>query len=133
MMRLPDWCAASSLDEYLARGGNPSAAHSESGWTLLHYAAEHEDVELIEALIANGADLEAKTLDGWTPLHFAVDIAIDGAAQETRIADFAIVKLLVQKGARLDLRNHNGHTPRDVAALYGSNALRQFDEAIESR
>jgi ankyrin repeat protein len=132
-MRLPDWCSVTSLDEYLVRGGDPNAAHPGSGWSLLHYAAENEDVALIGALIANGADLEAKTPDGWTPLHFAVDIAIDSASQESRVMDFAIVKALVKLGARLDAQNYDGQTPRDIAAAYGCDALRLFDEAIESQ
>jgi ankyrin repeat protein len=33
-------------------------------------ASEKVILEIVEILIENGAELEAKNEDGWTPLHF---------------------------------------------------------------
>ena len=41
------------------------------GGTPLHYAAQKGHKEIIELLITNGADLNAKTGRGTTPLHLA--------------------------------------------------------------
>jgi ankyrin repeat protein len=129
-MPLPPWCEANTLDEYLDRGGDINAAHSESGWTLLHYAAENADLGLMAALVARGADLSAKDRDGWSPLHRAVDYDIDGAIQNDRTPDFVGTRTLIQLGASLNARDNEGLTPRDAAALYGDNAVRLFDEML---
>jgi len=46
-------------------------ARGEGGWTPLHDAALDGDVAAIEALLAGGANIHAKTEDGSTPLHTA--------------------------------------------------------------
>jgi ankyrin repeat protein len=44
---------------------------AEHGKTPLHLAAEHDRADLAEALIAAGADIEARTSWGATPLEWA--------------------------------------------------------------
>jgi len=41
--------------------------------TLLHFASESGNLELVKIFIENGADINAKTNDGETPLHFATE------------------------------------------------------------
>lgn len=120
-----------NIQARISAGHGKNEPLGEEGWTLLHSAAENENLIAIEYLVAQGADLEARTTSGWTPLHFAVDIAIDGASQQMTPIDFTLVRRLVDMGARLDARNDENQTPRDVAAAYGADALRLFDEAVQ--
>src|SRR2546428_711052 len=41
------------------------------GWTPLHWAAERGHSQLVELLLANKADINARTNRGDTPLHLA--------------------------------------------------------------
>lgn len=78
--------------------------------TLLHIAARRSDVETVTAMIALGADVNARSgISGGTP--------INGAASE---GNECVVAALIERGAALDIdepeRNplfaaiHNGHT-----------------------
>ena len=84
-------------------------AWDDSGWTPLHKAADSSDSsEIIEALVAAGADVHARvdTL-GWTPLHVAA------AGSDTP----AIIEALVAAGADLHARTEFvGQTPLHSAA-----------------
>jgi cytohesin len=76
------------------------------GMTPLHYAADEGHTEVVELLIANGADVNAKNENGWTPLHLA---AYWGGKE--------IVELLIAAGADVnakDMSNWIG-TPLDIA------------------
>jgi len=44
----------------------------QTGKTPLHWAALRGHEEVVETLIANDADVNAKDKDGFTPLHFAI-------------------------------------------------------------
>jgi hypothetical protein len=41
------------------------------GFTLLHYAAEHGNVDVVRWLLSQGANVNAQTAYGYTPLHYA--------------------------------------------------------------
>ena len=46
---------------------------NESGWTPLHLAANKGKIEVVETLIAAGADINAVAGNGWTPLAVAAN------------------------------------------------------------
>ncbi len=46
-------------------------AKGVAGWTALQRAAWYYHIEIVELLIANGADVNAKGADGKTPLDSA--------------------------------------------------------------
>jgi len=70
-----------------AHAANPSAAHA--GWTALHEAARHGHVNVVRALLARGADPNAREAgDNTTALHWA-------AAR----AGVEIVRTLIDAGA----------------------------------
>ena len=77
------------------------------GWTPLHYACAKGQLEVSQFLIANGAIVDSMSLGNTTPLMMAVQ---SGNEQ--------VVKLLLDKGADLQLRNQQGFTAIDIADIY---------------
>jgi ankyrin repeat protein len=77
------------------------------GWTPLHYACARGQLEVAQFLISNGAIVDSMSLGNTTPLMMAVQ---SGNEQ--------LVKLLLDKGADLQLRNSNGLTAIDIADIY---------------
>ena len=64
-----------------------------SDTTLLMYAADNSSKEIVDLLIANGADVNAKDKDGWTALMFAAN------RNDTQIAE-----ILLDNGAEINQR-----------------------------
>jgi len=42
-------------------------------WTLLHLASDNGHLSVVEYLVNQKADINAKTIDSWTSLHFAAE------------------------------------------------------------
>ena len=82
--------------------------------TPLHYAAGWGHKEIVELLIAEGADVNAMNGAGQTPLHFA--------AQE---GQKEIVELLIAKGADVNAKTNDGETPLDLAKGEIADLLRK--------
>ena len=78
------------------------------GATPLHLAAAFGYPDMVQFLVANQADMEAKTAGGKTPLHWAT------AEGRTNIVQF----LLAHK-AQVNARDKDGNTPLHDAALTG--------------
>jgi ankyrin repeat protein len=62
------------IKEYLDRGGPIDAFDQILGAQLLYHAAYSGNIELIDVLIARGANLEAKDTEGKTPLFIAISM-----------------------------------------------------------
>jgi ankyrin repeat protein len=97
VVKTGDAAAARTL---LARGGDPNSADAD-GSTVLHFAVENDETELIQALLAAGARARVANRHGITPLHLA---ATNGNA--------TIVQCLIAAGADV-----NGVTPGGETAL----------------
>ena len=85
--------------------------HTAAGASLneqLFTAASDGNAEAIPALLAAGADLNARDNDGYVPLHSAAYSGHAGAIAALRAA-----------GADPNARNNNGFTPLHGAAYYG--------------
>ncbi len=92
----------------LDQGADPNIAERRFGWTPLHRTAERGQLVSVAILLGRGADLHAKSGDGYTALHLASRSASSPEGLET-------VRLLLDRGAEIDIRNDFGETP-----LFGS-------------
>jgi len=77
---------------------------NKPGWTPLHYAASTGQVAVIEFLLDNSAYIDAESPNGTTPLMMA---AMYGSPEA--------VKVLIQAGADLGIKNQVGMTALDFA------------------
>lgn len=75
-------------------------AVDDRGYSLLHKAAYNGHLNLLEYLISQGADINAKSGSGSTPMHGA---AFYGHPE--------IVIVLLDRGADFDIANAGGYTP----------------------
>ncbi|MDL2313663.1 ankyrin repeat domain-containing protein [Desulfovibrio sp. OttesenSCG-928-C14] len=98
----------------IKEGFNVNAPDQNQGWRLLHVAALRRNFSLIEALLAAGAGIDAKTGDlGWTPLTIL-------AAMDEGHAGKACLQLLVDRGAALNAKTGYGETPLVVALRFNN-------------
>jgi len=88
-------------------------------WTPLHYACAKGHLDIAQFLIANGAKVDSLSLGGTTPLMMAVQSGNE-----------LLVKLLLDKGANLQLRNAEAITAIDIADIYGKP---EISEGLRSR
>jgi ankyrin repeat protein len=103
-----------AVKEYLDFGGNVNVK-DEPGNTLLHWAV-NEDFqgshrEMVELLIANGADVNAVDNIQVTPLHMA--------------SNKGTAAILISKGANVNSKDHEGRTLVFGAARIAVNAPSQ--------
>lgn len=104
-------------------GAQSTEATADPGaWTPLYRAAWNDARDAAEALLAHGADVNARDAEGWTPLHAAAA----GNAEAT-------ARLLLERGADMEARDHSGwtalhhavwHEARPVATLLASRGAR---------
>ena len=96
----------------MAAGSNIELRCTACGGAVLGHAASGGHKEIVELLIAESADVNAKSDDGRTPLHFA---ATSGHKE--------IVELLISKGANVNEEDVSGNTPLHYAAVGGSKEV----------
>jgi ankyrin repeat protein len=82
-----------------------NARDGEYAVTPLHVAAQRGGKEMIDLLLARGADPDVRSRGAWTPLHQAASSANLPAAQA-----------LLDKGAAVNAKNDTGRTPLHLAA-----------------
>jgi ankyrin repeat protein len=92
-------------------GVDPNVADSRDigqAWTPLHFAADVGDRELVRALVAAGAEVDARSVAGQTPLWWACNNGHLATAQE-----------LLSAGADPNARSTEGYSP--LGRVLGSN------------
>ncbi|HEX7598712.1 MAG TPA: ankyrin repeat domain-containing protein [Polyangia bacterium] len=131
-------CDLVRVRDLLAAGADPNV-RDEDGRTPLHQAVLGNSLAILLLLIEAKADLNAADHNAWTPLHFAAqeylpDLArmlLAGGADPNARDDEGcsvlwravfsaggrvdLVRLLLDKGAKDDLANLAGETPRALA------------------
>ncbi|MFT7723971.1 MAG: ankyrin repeat domain-containing protein [Roseateles sp.] len=99
------------------------AAVNRKGWTPLHYAASGPDNGVAAFLIAQGADLEARSENGSTPLMMAA-----------RYGNGDLVPLLLKAGAEPRAANEQELTAADFAQRGGRDAVaKELRRVIQER
>ena len=103
-----------AIKQHLDAGAEVDAKDDKFVGTFLHWAAAGGQKEIVELLIAKGADVNATDGDGDTALHLA----------GSTTASTAITELLISKGADVNAMNMSppgrrigGMTPLDMATL----------------
>jgi ankyrin repeat protein len=96
--------------ELLAADPGLAVSSSSDGFTPLHLASYFGNEEMARALLDNGADPDAVSCNAMSlrPLHSA-------CAGRSRV----IVKMLLQRGAQVNTRQHGGWTPLHSATNNG--------------
>ena len=85
------------------------------GYTPLHRAARNGHKELVQVLIANGAEVNAKDRWDCTPLHYA---PFNGRKE--------LVEVLIANGSDVNAKDSWGGTPLFNAAHYGHKELAEL-------
>jgi ankyrin repeat protein len=106
--------SSNGLVGLLLEHGAQVDARDDEEWTALHFAAQEYLPEIARILVARGANVNAQDADGNSVLWRAVFSA--------RGRD-EIVRLLLDHGARDDLPNNAGESPRSLALRIGSSLL----------
>ncbi|MFD1887853.1 ankyrin repeat domain-containing protein [Paenibacillus wenxiniae] len=116
------------VTNYLSTGGDPNL-FDPSGWGLLRCAVEYENKELIDLLLASGADMNYPSYGGWTALHQAVDLSIDGTIQSGGFPGdepVDMIAYLLDRGADMHVKDSKGESPFDLALSYKSEKIIRF-------
>ncbi|ETE64673.1 Protein phosphatase 1 regulatory subunit 12C, partial [Ophiophagus hannah] len=87
---------------------------------LLKEACIDENIEVVEFLVENGADVNQADNEGWTPLHVAASCGYNEIAQ-----------YLLDHGANIAAVNSDGDVPLDIAEADSMEALLRTE--IEKR
>ncbi|TCI03923.1 hypothetical protein EZV61_06930 [Corallincola luteus] len=98
----------------LLNAGADSSLVNESGETMLMAAVQSGSLAIVEQLLAQSPDLTQRSNDGGSLLHFAM-------SEHTQADDaemLPIVRLLIRKGAPIDVALANGATPFFLAARF---------------
>jgi hypothetical protein len=118
---------AAALGDNASFDASFSEATAQERWLALALGAQFGHLEIVEALLDAGGDPSRYNPPGAhahsTPLH-----------QAALAGHLAVVRLLVERGARLDLRDALfGGTPRDWAEHGGKTEISRYLRACEEK
>lgn len=82
----------------------------------IHDAALTGDVELVEILIANGADVDERDVSGYAPIHLAIQ---EGHTEVAKV----LIKNGVDVNARLVGDDGRDHSPLYLSIILGRRAV----------
>lgn len=106
-------------------------ARSES-FTALGCAVEGRRTDVVGVLLNNGANIEigsfesASSSNPTSPLLMAIKGLIDPVPQGICDESYEIIELLIKRGARIDVFDDKGQTPRMLSTKYRDDRLIQI-------
>ena len=103
-----------AVKEHLAAGTDKNVRAGKWGDTPLHRAAFWGYTEIVELLINNEVDVNAKDDYGCTPLHDAAEYS-----------HLEITEMLIGRGPDMNALDNNGDTPLDLASGKIASLLRK--------
>ncbi len=120
-----DPIAQADTIEYLISVGADPNALDRSGVSPLHRAVRTRSLAAVRALLDGGADPRRPNKSGSTPLHLAVQTTGRGGSgsPQAREQQAAIVRLLLERGAKLSDRDRRGKDVRQAATSEWARAL----------
>jgi ankyrin repeat protein len=101
-----------AVEALLSAGAVVNASQGSKGQTALMWAIAQHHPDVIRALVARGADINARTTSGFTPLLFAA-----------REGDLDTATLLLERGVDVNESSQDGITPLLAATARGHVAL----------
>jgi ankyrin repeat protein len=112
-----DPIAQAGTIEYLISVGADPNALDRSGVSPLHRAVRTRSLAALRALVDGGADSRRPNKAGSTPLHLAVQTTGRGGSgsAQAREQQAAIVRLLLERGARASDRDRRGQNVHQAA------------------
>jgi ankyrin repeat protein len=145
--------SVAGMRKYLEAGGDPNlqitvsragTSEGERIQSLLHCAVSSDDISLVKLLLAQGIDVNGRSLGGMTPLHEApsldmaeflinqgadVNARNDGGSTPLFFAQsYEIAKLLIEHGANVGISNRRGRT-----VLHQSVGGQAIDDKYQQR
>ncbi len=103
---------------YLNAGLNILYINPDTQWTLLNYAIEHENLEIIEKLLKLGVDVNYASVaaGGWGAVHHATESAYDFFVQnDSSEPDTKILELILLYSPDLTRKDSSGRVAMDYA------------------
>lgn len=90
--------------------------------SLLHYAVSRHNLELVKILLAHKANINAVDAEGRTPLMRATDLFMVWQANDA-LTNWEIIQLLIQKAAKIDVKDQKGETAVSYAINNGRSSV----------
>lgn len=133
-------CEHGRLDivKFLIENGASIEAKNRNLETPIYVACHAGQFEIMKYLIEQGAYIDAKNISHRTPLHatcFCEHLITYSVAEETASSKihernlFEHVKLLVEHGAEINIKDDNGYTALDIARMFEFHEIADYLKA----
>ena len=113
------------LKFFLDRDPSSLTNRDDSGFTLLHGAADRGHAEVVEFLVGRGQDVNARSDSGHTPLHGAANGYFTNGVSYEEMQYVAVIKILLAHNADVNARTRDNQTALHRAAYWGHPKILQ--------